>query len=883
MASSRSGDDPNVTHAADRDPDVLLATALSQPRGEPSGATGGAELYRPVPADDYQGHLDLKPGRAKTPLRRALTAGLLLVGVALLAAALGTFLIAREIPAMESVRDYQPFVATKVVAQDGTAVGQFFREKRTVVKMDQIPQVLVQAVISAEDKDFYTHPGFNLLAMTRAVIVDALSGRKRLGASTITQQVVKNFFLTPDKKLKRKLKELILAARLERNLSKDDILFLYLNQINFGKAHYGVEEASLYYFGKHVSEVRLGEAALLAGLPQNPTRLNPRRHPENAKRRQIYVLDRMLANRYIDRADYDAEVARPLLLPPIPDELPGAWYLDEVRRQLIAQFGQSAVETAGMTVEVAMDPRLQAAAEQAVQEGLRAVDKRQGYRGPLGKIARAKVGEVISTLGRLVDHAAPAPGRVLVADLGGLAERGPPQLEVAGRSARVRPLAQDQLYTGIVTAVGAREARVSLGPGAEGTIPFVGLSWARKFKPEGRTAAPASPADVLSVGDVVEVRATRVELGRESSGPRRLARLELSLEQTPLVQGAFAAVDPKTRGVLALVGGYQYDADKSAFNRATQARRQPGSAFKPFLYAAALDSGKFTPVTRVDDSPEVINDPWTGKAWKPQNFEKDEFAGRITLREALAQSKNTVAVKLLIDLGLDKVRAMARAAGLSSEIPQSFTAALGTGDVGILELINAYTTLDAQGRRASPVLIRKVVSRDGSLMFTAKDDAVQEVRPETAYLTADLMRSVIASNEGTAHSLSVLERPIAGKTGTASEHRDGWFIGFTPSLVAGAWVGFDDHRMMGSLETGGHCAGPIWLSWMRAATLDKPAEPWPLPPPGVTELRVNRNTGLLARDNDPFGVREVFMNGTEPTAQQLGDFPDQNQFYQDGR
>lgn len=850
------------------------------PESPPGGEAGP---YRPVPADDYQGHLASGPGPGKTRLRRALSIGLLFLGAFAVAAALATFLIAREIPAMESVRDYQPFVATKVVAQDGSAVGQFYREKRTVVRMDQVPQVLVNAVISAEDKDFYKHPGFNLLAMTRAVIVDALSGRKRLGASTITQQVVKNFFLTPDKKLKRKLKELILAARLERNLSKDDILFLYLNQINFGKAHYGVEEASLYYFGKHVGEVRLGEAALLAGLPQNPARLNPRRHPENAKRRQVYVLDRMLANHYIGQEEHDAEAARPLLLPPVPDEPPGAWYLDEVRRLLIAQFGQTAVETAGMTVEVSMDARLQAAAEQAVQEGLRAVDKRQGYRGPVAKVARARLAELVAALGKQVERAAPVAGAVLVADLGGLAERGQLQPEAAARAARVRPLAQDRLYTGVVSAVGPREARVSLGAGVEGLLPFSAMTWARKFKPEGRTPQPSSPADVLSVGDLVEVRTTRVESAPAGAGKKRLARLDLALEQTPLVQGAFAAIDPKTRGVLALVGGYLYDADKSAFNRATQARRQPGSAFKPFLYAAALDSGKFTPITRVDDSPEVINDPWTGKAWKPQNFEKDEFAGRITLREALAQSKNTVAVKLLIDLGLDKVRAQARAAGLSSDIPQSFTAALGTGEVGILELINAYTTFDAQGRKGSPVLIRKVTARDGSLMFAAKDDMVQEVRPETAYLTADLMRSVIDSNEGTAHSLSVLERPIAGKTGTASEHRDGWFIGFTPDLVAGAWVGFDDHRMMGSLETGGHCAGPIWLSWMRAATLDKPADPWPPPPPGVTELRVNRNTGMLARENDPFGVREVFMSGTEPTAQHVGDVRDQNQFYQEGR
>ncbi|GAC1347299.1 MAG: PBP1A family penicillin-binding protein [Myxococcales bacterium] len=860
----------------------MLSMAARLP-GDAPDATGDAEPYRPVPADDYQGNLASAPPAAKTRLRRAISAALLLVAASAISLVLAAVLIAREIPAMESVRDYQPFVATKVVTQDGAAVGNFFREKRTVVRMDQVPQVLVQAVISAEDKDFYKHPGFNLLAMVRAVVVDALSGRKRLGASTITQQVVKNFFLTPDKKLKRKLKELILAARLERNLSKDDILFLYLNQINFGKAHYGVEEAALYYFGKHVGEIRLGEAALIAGLPQNPSRLNPRRHPDNAKRRQVYVLDRMLANHYIGQKEHDAEVARPLLLPPVPEDPPGAWYLDEVRRQLIAQFGQSAVETAGMTVEVAMDVRLQAAAEQAVQEGLRAVDKRQGYRGPLAKVARNKVGELLAGLGTLIEHAAPVPDALLVADLGAIAERGPIAPDAAARSARVRPLSQDRLYAGVVTAVGAHEARVALGPGAEGSVPFSTMGWARRFKPEGRTAAPGSPADVVAVGDVIEVRATRVELARDRPGPKRLARLDLSLEQRPLVQGAFAAIDPKTRGVLALVGGYQYDADKSAFNRATQAKRQPGSAFKPFLYAAALDTGKFTPITRVDDSPEVINDPWTGKAWKPQNFEKDEFAGRITLREALAQSKNTVAVKLLIDLGLDKVRAQARAAGLSSDIPQSFTAALGTGEVGILELINAYTTLDAQGRRASPVLIRKVTARDGSLMLAARDDAVQEMRPETAYLTADLMRSVIDSNEGTAHSLSALERPVAGKTGTASEHRDGWFIGFTPSLVAGGWVGFDDHRLMGSYETGGHCAGPIWLSWTRAALLDKPVEPWPAPPPGVTELRVNRNTGLLARENDPFGVREVFMAGTEPTAEHQALAPDQGQFYQEGR
>src|SRR3954465_6625806 len=286
-------------------------------------------------------------------------------------------------------------------------------------------------------------------------------------------------------------------------------------------------------------------------------------------------------------------------------------------------------------------------------------------------------------------------------------------------------------------------------------------------------------------------------------------------------------MDLKARGVLALVGGY--DPALSSFNRATQAKRQPGSSFKPFLYAAAIDSGKYTPVTKVDDSPEVITGPWTGKAWKPQNFEKDEFDGPITLRKALAESKNTVAVKLLIEMGIDKVRSQAHAAGLASEIPQSYTAALGTGEVGVLEEVNAYATLASEGRRAEATLIRKVLSRDGAMLFSGEQKLEETLKPEVAYIVADLMRSVIDDPSGTAHSLSALARPAGGKTGTASEHRDAWFIGFTPSLLAGGWVGFDPHEMLGSLETGGHAAGPMWLQWMRAATANQPPEDWPAP------------------------------------------------------
>ena len=874
--------------AAPPEDDSPGATAFLRARPTPppvapaEPAEPEVEPYRPVPADDYAGQAAEGPPRWRVWLRRAAWtcgAGAVLLLLALVA---GYLYLAREIPTFDTVKDYHPMVSTKVVAQDGTLVGQFYRERRTVVSMDKIPRVLVQAVTSAEDKDFYKHPGFNPFSLARAAIVDALSGQKRLGASTITQQVVKNFFLGSEKRWRRKLKEILLSLRLEKNLSKDDILFLYLNHINFGRAHYGVEEASLYYFNKHVWDIDLGEAAILAGLPQNPSRINPRRHPDRAKRRQIYVLDRMLANHYISRADHDAEVDKPIVLPAIPPDPPGGWYLDEVRRQLVAQYGDAAVETSGMTVEVAMDPRVQAAAEQALREGLRAVDKRQGWRGAPIKLDASRLEDFRSALARRYAQIATRADAVDVFDLEGISEKDSLSPDAFARAARARTLEQNEVYAGIVVSVGAREARVELAPGAQGAVPFSTMGWAREFQPEHATAAPRTALDVLSPGDVVPVRVLRFSATRDAPNRQRVTRLDLALEQTPAVQGAFIGMDLRTRSVVALVGGY--DDALSSFNRATQARRQPGSGFKPFLYAAALESGKYTPVTKVDDSPEVIVDPWTGKPWKPQNFEKDEFAGPLTLRKALAESKNTVAVKLLLSVGLDKVRSEAMAAGLSSEIPQSYTAALGTGEVGVLELVNAYATIASQGRRAAPILIRRIVSRDGATLQAAQADLQQSMRPDVAYLTADLMRSVIDDPEGTAHSLSALGRPIAGKTGTANEHRDGWFIGFTPSLIAGAWVGFDDHRMMGNYETGGHCAGPIWLSWMRAATAGTEVEEWPQPAPGVSCLKINRSSGALAGENDPFAVRECFLAGTEPTQQQLdAPQPTPDDFYQEPR
>jgi len=829
------------------------------------------EVYQPAPAPDYQGDVG-KPSLLRTWVKRIAVLGV--VFTILTAAGLTAlyFYLLRSLPKIESLADYKPFVSTHVVASDGTVIGQFYQERRTVVPLEKMPKHLVQAVISSEDKDFYKHPGFSVIALVRAAIVDMLSGRKRLGASTITQQVVKTFFLTKEKRFSRKLKEILLSLKLERDLSKDDILHLYLNQINFGKAHYGVQEASLYYFNKAVQDIDLGEAALLAGLPQNPSRLNPRFHPANAKRRQTYVLDRMLANKYIQQEDRDREVERPIALPPPPQERAGQWYLEEVKRRLVDQYGEAAVNTAGMTVEVAMVPALQRAAEHAVAEGLRAIDKRQGFRG--AEFNAGDLEPTRSSLARRHAAMAPTPGAVMVFDLGGIPEKEQSAPERIARAARLRPLEHGLVYAGLVTAVGGHDAHVELAPGVVGTVPFSTMGWARPFKPSGPTPPPRTPQQILKRGDVVQVRVTRLVTQRVSAVKLRVRALDLGLEQTPLVQGAFVAIDLRTRGVSALVGGYDFAF--SQFNRATQAKRQPGSAFKPILYATAIDSARYTPATRVDDSPTPIVDPWTGKTWNPQNFERDVFAGSLPLRKALAESKNTVAVKLLLDLGFDKVRTMAKSLGLSTEVPKSYAAALGAGEVIPIELVNAYATLASLGRKSDPVLIRKVRSRANAIMQSTEAQPEPSIKPEVAYVTADMMRAVIEDPEGTARSLGILMRPIAGKTGTTSDHKDAWFIGFTPSLVAGAWTGFDDSRLMGPHETGGHAAGPMWLSFMKAALAGKPIEDWPPIPPGVTMVKVNRNTGAPAADNDPYALREVFLAGTEPAA--ASPAADQTQF-----
>ncbi|HZZ84956.1 MAG TPA: PBP1A family penicillin-binding protein [Anaeromyxobacteraceae bacterium] len=830
-----------------------------------------------------------------------------------------------DLPTFETLKDYHPLVSTRVYGADGSEVFEFARERRTVIPFDQIPDVMKRAVLASEDAHFYEHQGVNYWAIARCALKGALGGRA-CGGSTITQQVVKTFLLSSERRVSRKVKEIVLAKRLEQNLRKDEILYLYLNQIYFGHRRYGVEEASRFYFAKGVKDLSVGEAAMIAGLVQSPEKLSPVKHPAAAKERQKYVLRRMEEEKFISPKVAAAEAARPIKVAPHGEDPPGAWYADAVRKYLDQKYGAERVETDGLDVTVAMDPKMQKAAEDALEAQLRAVDKRQGWRGAPIHLDPKQLGPAEKSWRERLKAVEPRPGEVVVWDLAKASaddlEPGaePKKLDLR-RAARVRPLVADGLYTALVARVNDKQALIDLG-NASGTLSLPDVAWARKFNPASGTAQPKRMGDVLKQGDLVLVRV----LGGKGPSPADLARqgrpLALALEQVPRVQGALVAIDPATRGVRALVGGYDFAV--SQFNRAIQARRQPGSAFKPFVWGAAVESRKYEPATLVYDTPDVYRDQWTGKEWKPQNFERDEYDGPLLLKAALAHSKNTVAAKLVDSLGVDAVMGFARRAGVSSDLPKNLTLALGTGEVLPIELVNAYATLAAGGYRAEPLFVLRVRDRKGQVLEEhapnappAREAASLQVaaaaaatpaalapvpnaqagapvlpasagaapaaaqpappvqipesgmEPAVAYVLTSMMRDVV--EYGTGAAAKALGRPVAAKTGTAQEHRDAWFVGFTSDLVAGVWVGFDSHDPLGPHETGAGAALPAWLGFMRQAATR--AGEFPVPG-GVTFARVDLKSGLLAREGaDPAGTAVVpFVAGTVP-AQVSGELP----------
>jgi penicillin-binding protein 1A len=832
----------------------------------------------------------------------------------------------RELPAFDTLKDYEPLVSTRVFGVDGKEAFQFSRERRTVVPAQEIPAILKKAVIAAEDAHFYQHEGVNYLAILRCAAKGILRGGAVCGGSTITQQVVKTFLLSSEWKPKRKVKELVLAPRLEQNLTKDEILYLYLNQIYLGHLRYGVEEASRFYFAKGVKDLTLGEASILAGVIQSPMRWSPANHPVAAKKRQEYVLRRMREEGFITDAQLALELARPIRTTPPEPNPPGLWYGDAVKRYLDDTYGKDVVETDGLRVDVAMDPLLQRYGELALEAGLRAVDKRQGWRGPILHLEPAQQQAALPAWRKQLGLVDPRPGEVLVWDLGRVnpedIEPGEEQEKDVARMARARALAAGDVYASLVTAVEDKAATVDLG-NALGEISLADVAWARKWNPTAATAAPRKMSAVVSPGDVVLVRVMPGKLSPERTVKERKP-LSLSLEQTPRVQGALVVIDPRTRGVRSLVGGLDFGT--SQFNRALQAKRQPGSAMKPFVWGTAVESRRFTPATLVYDTPDLYRDPQTGKEWKPRNFERDSFDGPMRLETALAESKNTVSVKLVDALGFDAVIGFAHRMGIGSELPRNLTIGLGTGEVTPLELTNAYTSIAAHGFVTPPLLVLRVLDRHGKVLEqhdpvepprvspSAAVPAVSGVavdpapalapaaaaepgpplgadaapppfvipetgtRPDVAYVLTHMMRQVILN--GTGAAAKALNRPAAGKTGTAQDHRDAWFVGFTPELCAGVWVGFDDHSPLGPRETGAMAALPAWLSFMQAALGGRPAVEFDLVP-GVELVRIDPVSGQLAAA--PLAPFVPFLTGTAPTDQASSPGSAPQNFFMDDR
>jgi len=767
---------------------------------------------------------------------------LLLVGVVVgTATVVGVyFYFARDLPRITSLRDYRPATITEVYADGGELIGQYYIEKRKIIPIEEIPDLLKKAFIASEDSRFYEHQGLDFPGILRALIKNIAAGKVVQGGSTITQQVTKTLLLSPERKLKRKIKEAILAYRIEKYLSKDEILFLYLNQIYLGHGAYGVEIASRTYFGKKTRELNLAEMTLLAGLPKAPNRYSPISHPDRAARRQRYVLGRMVAEGYISAAEAEAAAATPIHIntPPDPFNLT-PYFTEHVRRYLEKKYGYDKLYREGLQVYTSVNVADQQAAREAIATGLRALDKRQGYRGPLEILSPDKFANYEKQLEE---------------------ENGPGDELKVGQ--RVKSLVKrvDDEHLKVTVSLGDVSATMLPGdynwarrPAADGTI-FPRLTFQNK-----------KPSETFLPGDVVWARISSIT----ESGPA--AGIRLQLDQKPLVQGALVALDPQSGMVRVLVGGKSYE--ESEFNRAIQSRRSPGSAFKPIIYAAGLDHG-LTPASIFLDNPIIYqnNDDWD-QVWKPRNYEQ-KFYGPTSLRQALVHSRNLVTIKILRKIGIPYVINYAKKLGITSPLNADLTLALGSSGVSLMELTRAYAVFDNGGRLVGPIYVKRIENRDGEILednepLWGLSDAggqgsvlgKQVIFPQTSYLMTSMMESVV--RQGTGRRARVLKRPLAGKTGTTNDYYDAWFLGYSPQLAAGVWVGFDDLKSLGKHETGSRAACPIWIDFMRQALKDFPRSTFPVPA-GIVFAKIDEKTGLLATPQTKKVIFECFKEGSEP-------------------
>ena len=761
-----------------------------------------------------------------------------------------------ELPDYESLAQYEPPVTTRVHAGDGSLIAEYARERRVFVPIASIPKYISAAFLSAEDKNFYEHPGVDFKGIMRASIdnvYNVLNDRRLEGASTITQQVAKNFLLSSEVSLDRKLKEAMLAFKIEKAFTKQQILELYLNEIYLGFGSYGVAAAALNYFDKSLNELTLAEAAYLAALPKAPNNYHPVRKLDAAIARRNWVLDRMVENGYVQAAD--AALGKEEDLSVFPRRygaqiVEAEYFAEEVRREVFEIYGEEELYDGGLSIRTTLDPKLQSVAHKALKEGLEAYDRRHGWRGAVTEIEADENWLDNLKAIKLPEDIAPWKGAV-------------------------------------VLAVGTDSVMIGMKDGETGRIPFEQMTWAKPWLKRERVGAPPSrPGDVVEKGDVIYVElleaATTEEEGADTANVSGSAERDYGLRQMPAVNGGLVALDPHTGRVLALAGGFSYQ--QSEFNRVTQAMRQTGSAFKPFVYATALDHG-FTPSTLVLDAPFVMDQGPGLALWKPANY-SHEFYGPSTLRLGVEKSRNVMTVRLAQTISMDPIVSNAKRFGIKEDMPPHLSMALGAGETTLLNLTTAYAILVNGGKKITPTLVDRIQDRRGKTIFRhdnrrcADCDAEQwydQDEPEiednretiissaTAYQVVSMLEGVV--QRGTGATIRKVGKPLAGKTGTTNEERDAWFVGFSPDLAVGVYVGFDNPRPMGRAETGGRVAAPIFREFMKGAIGDQPAIPFRVPP-GIRLVRVNAKSGLLAQAGDWPVILEAFKPGTEPGQRQ---------------
>ncbi len=744
------------------------------------------------------------------------------LGGALLVA-LAFWVLSYDLPGFRNITDYKPPLVTTVLSKDGKVLGYFYKEKRFLVRLNEMPPMLPKAFLAAEDSAFYRHEGIDPLAIFRATLMNLKAGGIKQGGSTITQQVVKRLLLTPEKSFQRKIKEALLAYRLENYLTKDEILTIYLNQIFLGSKAYGVEAAAREFFGKHVKDLTLAECALLAGLPQAPSRYNPYADPEAAKTRQKYVLEQMLSQGWITKEQHDQALNQKLVYKAMEDHSwkVGAYYLEEVRRFLIDKYGEEEVYTGGMTVETACEIPHQIAADNALRRGLADFAKQKGWEGPATRLKPEDFQRFLDE-GRGTEIVRPGSWlRVLVVDT-----------------------AKDK-------------AQVRFGS-YTGEIPASSMSWCRNANKNltGDAApVPGDPTRVLKKGDVVWATIREAKAG---------AHFTLNLEREPGPEGALVSMKPDSGEVVALAGGFSFE--KSQFNRATQAKRQPGSSFKPIVYSAALDHG-FTPASVIMDAPIVFANAELGTIWRPENYE-DIFYGPTLLSTALAKSRNLVTIRVAQKIGIKAVVERARALGIEGEMPENLSIALGSSAVSLMNLCQAYTAFPRGGSYVKPRLVLQVKSAWGETLYKSEPEYVEAISPQNAFLMVSMLKEVI--NVGTGGAAKVLGRPLAGKTGTTNNEQDAWFMGFTPYLLTGVYVGYDQVQSMGRGGSGARTALPIWLEYRKAVEDRYQPEEF-LPPEGIVWARVENSQAVDNKGNAaPEAYFLPFMEGTQPTQTDVG-------------